>query len=162
MNANGRINILYPPTTKKLFDMYDRIPVADPVRYQNALEGIWVDTELSKEFFSARNIQYLQENLRKGVYEKSKGQFSISIQDEDQLKIIMRSYYLQYSKNLNIDIKQQVHELNKKVLKYSIDQVYGEAMSYKKYVYDASTMYKPMTHPVLSKQSKTLEFKTWF
>ena len=75
----------------------------------------------------------------------------------------MRSMYLQHSKNLETNIAQQVHDLNKYVLDYCIKNVYSEAVSYLKYKQDSSTMYTPMTAPIYSsKTNKTLEQKPWF
>jgi hypothetical protein len=139
--------------------MYDRIPVSEPAGF---LGSIWMENDVSKAFFSRSNVDYLQEHLRKGVYERSRGKFEIGIQDEDQLNIIMRGIFLQNSKNLDNKISQQVHELNKLVLKYCINQVYNAALSYKKYIVDASTMYHPMSHPVLVKENRQLEFKRFF
>ena len=75
----------------------------------------------------------------------------------------MRSIYLQYSKNLPDHIESQIKELNNRVLKYCINQVYSEAQGYMQYLKDASTMYTPMDHPIMpSPEDKHLEFKSWF
>lgn len=160
--SNGRIDIL-STKTPELFQMYDKIPVYHPVSYQNPTEGIWINTPLSLNFFSAENILYLQQAIQQGVYEKSKQQFEISFQDEDQLKTVMRSIFLQYAKNQIGNIDQQVHVLDDMVLGYCIPQVYSAAVSYKKYIYDVSTMYVPMDRPMLScANSKQLELKHFF
>jgi hypothetical protein len=53
--------------------------------------------------------------------------------------------------------------LNKIVLNYCIQQVYGEAQGYLKYIDDASTLVVPIAHPVMSNNTdRTLELKTWF
>jgi hypothetical protein len=162
INTNGRIDIL-STKTNDLFQIYDKIPVHHPVSYQNPTEGIWINTPLSIEYFSSENILYLQKAIQHGVYKKSNQQFEVSFQDEDQLKIIMRSVFLQYAKNQQGDIEQQINQLNQLVLGYCIPQVYSEALSYKKYLYDVSTMYKPMERPILAySNDKQLELKPWF
>jgi Family of unknown function (DUF5761) len=158
---NGRVNILAPKTSD-LFKLYDKIQVHHPVSYQNPTEGLWMDTPLSVQFFSAENIKWIQENIQQGVLKKSNGKFSIGIQDQDQLKIVMRSIFLQYSRNQDGNIEQQVNQLNQLVLSYCIPQIYSEAISYKKYLHDVSNMYKPMDRPVLAKRNKTLEYGKWF
>lgn len=161
-HTNGRVDII-TTKTNDLFQMYDKIPVHHPVSYQNPTEGLWINTPLSIHFFSADNILYLQRAIQEGVFKKSNQQFEVSFQDEDQLKIIMRSIFLQYSKNQKGNIEQQTNQLNQLVLSYSVSQVYSEAISYKKYLYDVSTMYKPIARPVLSYSSdKQLELKKWF
>jgi hypothetical protein len=75
----------------------------------------------------------------------------------------MRAIYLQHSKNLEINIPQQIADLNNLVLNYCINNVFNEAVAYLKYKEDASTMHVPMQHPIYSnKTNKTLEQKAWF
>lgn len=161
-NFNGRVNILQP-NTQGQFSLYDRIPAKQCTTYRNATEGIFEETPLIKEFFSKQNIERLQQGIRSGVYRMSNGQYKIGPQDCDALKIIMRSIYLQNSVNVPTGIDNQVNALNQLVLQYTVKQVYEEAKGYLKYLYDASTMYTPMEHPVLSyTNDKQLEFKEWF
>jgi len=159
---NGRINIK-SPNTSALFEMYDKIPANQCVTFRNATEGIWNNTPLSQAFFSQQNIQIIQNGIRAGVYQRSNGQYIISPQDCDSLKIIMRSVFLQHSTNQPFNIQQQITELNKIVLNYCIQQVYSEAQGYMKYVDDVSTLVVPIAHPVqASNTDRQLEFKSWF
>ncbi len=159
---NGRVNILQPDTEKQ-FAMYDRIPAHQPSSYRDALQGNWKDSPLSLAYFSAQNISILQNGIRRGVYEKSKGQYLVDNQSEDVLKVVMRSVFLQYSANMLDKITEQIKSLNKIVLDYCIKQVYGEVQGYQQYLYDASTLVVPIERPVLSStEDKTLEWKRWF
>jgi hypothetical protein len=159
---NGRVDIKSPDTSN-LFAMFDKIPANQCVTFRNPTEGLWDETYLSKAFFSQENIQMLQNGIRSGVYERSNGQYLIAPQDCDSLKIIMRSIYLQYSANQPFNVTQQIEELNKIVLNYCIQQVYGEAQGYLKYIDDASTLVVPIAHPVMANNTdRTLELKTWF
>lgn len=161
-SSNGRVDV-NGPKMKDLFQMYDKIPVSQCITMRNPTEGLWNDTQLSQVFFSGRNICHLQNGIREGVYNKSNGQYVISNQDEDTLKIIMRSIFLQYSANQTTNIKEQVFNLNKMVLDYCVPQVYGEAQGYKKYIVDASTMYTPIAPPIMtSNNDKELIMKPWF
>ena len=75
----------------------------------------------------------------------------------------MRSVYLQHSSNKPTNISQQVMALNKIVLDYCIQQVYGEAQGYMKYINDVSTLVVPIAHPVMADNTdRELEFKSWF
>jgi hypothetical protein len=159
---NGRVDIK-SPNTSSLFEMYDKIPANQCVTFRNPTEGLWTDTTLSQAFFSQQNIQILQNGIRSGVYHKSNGQYTIGSQDCDSLKIVMRSVYLQNAANQPNNITEQIAELNKIVLNYCIQQVYGEAQGYMKYIDDASTLVVPIAHPVMANNSdRELEFKTWF
>jgi len=160
--TNGRVDIK-TPNTSNLFQMYDRIPANQCSTYRDATEGIWDETQLSKLFFSKENIQILQNGIRAGVYHRSNGQYIIGSQDCDALKIIMRSMFLQYSSNQTQNVSQQINQLNKMVLDYSIQQVYGEAQGYLKYIDDASTLVVPLAPPVMaSNTDRELYFKGWF
>lgn len=160
---NGRVNIM-TPNTNVLFAMQDKIPSNSvTTEFRDAMTGNWYNTALSDGFFSSANIQALQNGLRAGVYQRSNGQYLISEQNPDELKIIMRGIFLQNSKNLPTNIPDQISDLNRLVLSYAIGQVYGEAEGYMKYQYDVSNMYEPISRPVLSySNDKQLILKKWF
>ena len=162
-NSNGRVNILGPNIDKR-FSMSDRIPInGTKYSYRDAMTGNWYDTELSNAFFSGKNMQILQNGIRAGVYNKSNQQYVVGEQNLDELQIIMRGLFLQYAKNQPTGIAQQINDLNKIVLDYAVNQVWGEAEGYMKYKRDASTMWTPMTMPILSYiNDKQLELKQWF
>jgi hypothetical protein len=160
--TNGRVDIK-SPNTSNLFQMYDKIPAHQCSTFRNSTEGLWDETTLSTSFFSRENIQIIQNGIRAGVYKKSKGHYTIGEQDCDSLKIIMRSVFLQNSANKPQHITQQIEELNKMVLDYCIQQVYGEAQGYIKYISDVSTLAVPIAHPVMtSNNDRQLELKPWF
>ena len=160
MDGNGRINILN--SNGQAFNFADKIPIKEICNYNNALRGTWVDTPLSILFFSKENIELLQKNIIIGVYKKSNKQILIDEQSCDELKIIMRSIYLQNSHNLSYDITKQIQELNCLVLTYAINQIYKSAISYLKYKIDVSNAPEIMQTPISSNTKDVLEFKGFF
>lgn len=157
--TNGRIDII-SPTLNNQFELSDKIPVHTTAAFRDAMTGNWMNTPLSLAYFSSENIDIIQNNIRKGVFDKSNGEFIIGLQDEDELKIIMRSVFLQNSLNLETNIRQQITDLNTLVESYAIDQVYKEAISYLKYKRDASNMYALLALPSNSStRGKTLELQ---
>jgi hypothetical protein len=150
---NGRINILGPIGPQ--FQFADKIPVKECVSYRESLAGQWNDSYLSLAFFSNENMTIIQNAIRKGVYDKSNKQFIIEPQNCNELKIIMRSIFLQYSNNLPVDIKQQIITLNQLVTKFAIEQIYKEMISYIKYTQDASTMAVPLSMPINTSNKNT-------
>jgi hypothetical protein len=161
--TNGRVSICQEPKTKDLFALYDKIPSNEPSGFREPTLGLWDDTTLSKLYFSKENVSILQNGIRFGVYQMSKGQYTVDNQDIDSLKIIMRSIFLQHSSNMCDNITEQIEALNKLVLQFSVKQVYGEAQGYIKYLHDASNMYTPIAPPVMSSTSdKQLFLKTFF
>ena len=161
--SNGRVDIL-GPNIEQLFSMADRIPINSTKHsFRDAMTGNWYDTQLSTAFFSGKNIQIVQNGIRAGVYNKSNQQYVVGEQNMDELQIIMRAIFLQYAKNLPIDIPGQIKDLNQIVLDFSINQVYGEADGYMKYKRDASTLVVPIAMPIMSTTNdKQLELKKWF
>jgi hypothetical protein len=160
--SNGKIDITGPNISAK-FSMMDKIPINTNTNYQNVLTGNFERSKLSDAYFSKQNIQIIQNGIRKGVYDKSQYRILVDNQPEDQIVTVMRAMYLQNSKNLETNISQQIKELNNLVLTYCINNVFNEAVAYLKYKEDASTMHRPMQHPIYSnKTNKTLEQKAWF
>jgi hypothetical protein len=160
--SNGRVDIEYPRVEDQ-FQFYDKIPAKQVATIRDPTVGIWDENMISKIFFSAHNVDIIQNGIRAGIHKRSNGRFIIANQDLDTLSIIMRSIYLQNSINQPNNIKEQVEALNKIVFDYCIPQIYGECQGYRKYIEDASTMYTPIAHPVLTKNNdKELVLKPWF
>lgn len=160
--ANGRVNIMGPNISTK-FSMMDKIPLTTKTDYSNVLTGTFERTRLSDTFFSQKNIQIIQNALRKGVHDKSNKKILIDEQPADQVVSVMRSMYYQHSKNLDNNIRQQIEELNKYVIDFCVNQVFNEAVAYLKYKEDSSKMHVPMSNPLYSNKSdKTLELKPFF
>ena len=62
----------------------------------------------------------------------------------------MKSIYLQYGQNLDCKIKEQVNSLNKRVLKYCINNIILGIKQYIGYVEDVSSDIKLMDRPILT------------
>jgi hypothetical protein len=162
---NGRVNIISQPDPDVIFKMQERIFLKNKsTSYVSALSGNdWEDNLLSRAFFSAENIQIIQNGLRAGVYELSKHEIILPPQNIDQLKIIMRSIYFQFAEHRRDQITEQIERLNKIVLDEIIPKVYGEAMGYLKYMQDQSSLVVPMDRPLHHDRNyKQLELKEWF
>ena len=157
---NGRV----PIPNLNQFMLFDKIPIKDKVtEYRDPTKGIWYESKLSTMFFSKQNINHIQQNIVVGVNKLANHAFKVNFQDENALKIIMRTIYLSCSKNLPNNFNEQIKELNNKVLAHCIPKVYGETVAYQKYLQDISTLVTPMDRPVLcTMKNKTLEPKFGF
>jgi hypothetical protein len=157
--SNGRIH-LEQPNTAALFSMYERVAIPST----NEINGAWESSPLSMAFFSNKNINILQNGIRAGVYEKTNQRHIIDKQDIDQLKIIMKSIYLEHATHNPTNITEQITKLNTIVLNYCIEQVYIELISYLKYINDITTMQIPMDRPVPTdgERHKQLEEKHFY
>lgn len=103
-------------------------------------------TAVSNLFFSKMNIDALQHGIRYGVYKKSGGKLVIGDQSRDELLTIMRSIYLVEGKNLPDAVREQVVELNRQVLDFSVPRVEREAYQYLKYRVDSTTQPRPLPY----------------
>jgi hypothetical protein len=158
---NGRVNFLIPSSPTAGFEMQERIAVKNnATSYGEALEGNFENNVLGQVFFSKENIQIVQNGLRAGVYNMSSQKFTVPPQNIDNLKVIMRSYYLQYAKHYIDNITGQIETLNKLVLDYCIPSVYKEAIGYLKYSQDQSMLVVPIERPLNHDRAyKQLELK---
>ena len=76
----------------------------------------------------------------------------------------MRSYYYQYAKNSEINIKEQIRELNKMVSDWSVNEIIKNIQQHDGYKESVSTLPMPLDRSQLTTQkgTKTLELKTFF
>ena len=121
------------------------------------MTGNFCNNNLNKLYFCQSNIDLLQDSIIEGVFKVTNGT-KISKQSEDELLIIMRSIYLQHSKNQPNNIQQQIHELNKLVLDYCIPNIHSSIKQYKGYINDITKQQTVMDKPqsVSIKGEKTL------
>lgn len=163
---NGRVHILgnNVPDQFALFDKPSGNIDNKGNAYTEALTGNWKDSVLSKAYFSGANFELVQNNIRKKVFECSKGLYAIGPQDETNMKIIMRSIFLQNAKNDENNITGQIAELNELVYEYCVPSIVNEAKAYLKYKSDVSTLAVPEARPVhvSVKGDKVLELKHFF
>jgi hypothetical protein len=146
---NGRVNLVTEPSADVRFKMQEKIAIKNKsTEYRNALAGNLENNLLSDVFFSAGNVQILQNGIRAGVYNASKEKkILVPPQNIDTLKIIMRSTYLQYAEHRLEKVTEEVAQLNKLVLNYCVPNVYSAVISYRKYLEDQSTLVTPLERP---------------
>ena len=143
MNSNGRVNTLH----KSNLTSYDffKENKKNPHHFQNnAVRHIHTDSKVGSLFFSPENIDILQHGIRYSVYSKTNNKHVIGKQSETELQIIMRSIYLQYSRNLNKEVVKQVKELNSRVLDYAVPKILSELNQYVNYTHDITYLPVPL------------------
>lgn len=160
---NGRVDVLTEDQNEKN-KMFEKIAIRNKSSsYCSALDGIWENNVLAQVFFSEGNIQIIQNAIRSGVFKLSNSKYNVPPQNIDQLKIIMRSTYLQYAKHSPNDITGQIEEMNQLVLNYCVPFVYNESISYIKYLQDQNSLVVPLElHVRPDREYKQLQLKPWF
>jgi hypothetical protein len=131
---------------------------------EEALKGIQTKSQLSQVFFSKKNIDLIQNQIRYNVWLQSNKTHVIGRQSDTELEIVMRSIYLQYSKNLPYNIKEQIEELNAMILDYCIPNILSEIEQYLAYKVNVSQLPQPIARPesLTSAGSKTLVLNNFF
>jgi hypothetical protein len=121
-------------------------------------------TEVSKLFFSLKNIDLLQQGIRNKILNVTNGKINISRQSDDELKIIMRSIYFQYGQNRNDNIKGQVLDLNTRVIEWSVPEIISNFKQSQQYIKDISTLPEPLERSILpsKKGTKTLNITNMY
>ena len=94
----------------------------------------------------------------KEVYKKTNNKHLITKQNEDELIIVMKSIFLQNSRNYDSELQYQLNTLNKLVLDYCVPNVYTNLLQYLKYLEDITKEQYVMDRPqsVDIKGNKTL------
>jgi hypothetical protein len=123
------------------------------------IRGNRAPNQLNQTFFSSANFQIIQNAIRREVYDKS-GEIIDPVSSDD-LFIVMRSIYLQYGRNLPTQIREQIEDLNARVVAWCVPKIVAEVSMFKTYAKDISTLPLPLSHPInlSSAGSKSLPFK---
>jgi hypothetical protein len=121
-------------------------------------------TPLNEVFFSPANIETLQKDIAEQVRMMSGGKYSVGPQDEQQLKLIMRSYYLMYGQNNASNVAGELEDLNRRVIGYAAGKVYSEVDFHQFYLQDLQQFPDPIANPtnVGVYGTRTGELKSFF
>jgi hypothetical protein len=116
-------------------------------------------TGVSAIFFSDDNVELLQLGIRNKILNLSNGEYNIGKQSDIDLKIIMRSIYFQYGKNVSSNVNAQVLDLNTRVIDWCVPEILSNIKQSAKYIMDISTMPVPLDRSSLPSQkgTRTLE-----
>jgi len=159
---NGRIDIEGKSITpSETFKYYIQHPLFEEKTHltnkyrAEAVGSIYEKNTVQDIFFSDKNIDLIQKLISYHVSKQTDGNLNVGRQDDTQLKIVMKSVYLQYGKNKNNDLTNQVKELNAYVLDYCVPNIISNAKQYIKYKNDVSTLPIPIENPKFTSSAGT-------
>jgi hypothetical protein len=135
------------------------------ISMRNDLVGhIHQSTPLNEIFFSDANVDKLQSDIQEQVSLMSGGKYRVDRQSDKELKIIMRSYYLMYSKNNASEISKELADLNSRVVGYAAGKVYSEVDFHMFYLKDIEDFAPPIANPMNPNVygTRTGELKSFF
>lgn len=112
-------------------------------------------TDVNTAFFSQENVDLLQERIRDTV--RGMVNANIDRQSDVDLKIVMRSYYLQYAGD-------SVEQLNERVIAFSANRIAVEVEAYRYYRKDILDFPDPIQRPIETNVygTRTGELKSFF
>lgn len=113
----------------------------------NNISYMFETNNLQEQFFSKKNILHIQNLLKYHVWLQSNKKYIIGKQNNTQLSIIMKSIYLQYGQNNNVNLRKQVKRLNAFVLEYSVPNILLNIEQHAVYKKQVSRLPKPMKLP---------------
>jgi hypothetical protein len=165
----GRVPNINDPSTMGFsavpYKVYsDRPPIFEDDARQDLVGHIHSITPLNSVFFSESNMDLLQRKIHDQVKAMSDGKYSISRQSDDELRIIMRSYYLMFSRNDPNTVAQELTELNSRVIGYASGKIYSEVDFHMFYRNDLEEFAPPIANPVNTGVvgTRTGELKSFF
>lgn len=130
----------------KPFDFIQNLNVNNEDKFDK-LTGTNAKSKMSSLYFSQPNVDFLQDQMIERIYKKSKGKHVISKQSEDELLIVMRSIYLQYGKNNDNNLQQQINSLNERVLDYCVGNILMNIDQHYAYLNDLTKEQEIMDKP---------------
>jgi hypothetical protein len=142
----------------------DRPPIFEDDARGDLVGHIHSVTPLNSVFFSESNIDLLQRQIHDQVKAMSGGNYSISRQSDDELRIIMRSYYLMFSRNDPNTVARELDELNRRVVGYAAGKIYSEVDFHMFYRKDLEDFAPAIANPVNVgvRGTRTGELKSFF
>ena len=106
------------------------------------------ETPLNVLFFSVDNIDYVQKGIYEQVLLMSGNKYHIDRQSDDEVKIVMRSYYLMFAENNPQKVAVELEELNRRVIGYCAAKVYSEVDFHMFYRKDIEDFAPPIGNPM--------------
>ena len=163
---SGRVpNIMDSSKLNVPFTLYDTksLPLFSDTR-RELIGHIHKETPLNTTFFSDSNIELLQQKIQEQVFLMSGNKHRIDRQSDDDLQIIMRSYYLMFGENNDSRVAQELEDLNRRVIGYASAKIYSELEFYQFYRKDIEDFAPPIAGPVNTQVygTRTGELKSFF
>jgi hypothetical protein len=141
--------------------LYAPEPYMVPGRIAEQIQYRHEETPLNKVFFSQGNIDNLQSQIQSAVFSMVGAR--IDRQSDDDLMLIMRSYYLQYARN-GPKVAEELAELNERVVNFAANRIAVEVEAYRYYRKDILDFPAPIEHPLVTNiyGTRTGELKSFF
>jgi len=152
-SKSGRVQNMLDPALQELaarqYSLYEEKPVLPGSDFRQEIIGnIHSATPLNSQFFSKGNLDYLQQAIQDQVFAMSANKYRIDRQNDDDVKLIMRSYYMTYGRNNPNTVESDLADLNARVVGYASAKIFSELDFYMFYRQDIAEFASPIANPM--------------
>ena len=165
----GRVPNINDPNTFQFaarpYKLYsDGRPVFEDNPRSDLVGHLHSSTPLTSVFFSQDNIESLQTQIHDQVMAMSGGKYDIGRQSDDDLRLVMRSYYLMFGRNDPTKVSSELAELNGRVVGYCSGKIYSEVEFHMFYRKDLEEFAPAIANPVNTQVygTRSGELKSFF
>lgn len=149
---SGRVSNMTDPALQELaarpYSLYSSGPSVTGNNMRQELIGhLHYETPLNVTFFSQANLDKIQSDIQEQVFLMSGRKHRIDKQNEDDLKLIMRSYYLMFGSNNPLKVADDLADLNGRTVGYASAKIFSELDFYLFYRKDIEDFAPPIANP---------------
>ena len=121
-------------------------------------ENICDDETFYRTFMSEINMQYINNMIKKTVYNNSCDKYIVRDQKREHLSQIMKGLYNDNAQHLQFNQKEQFGVLNKIVIDYCVGTILSELESRFKYIRDKFSPLEPLPAPINTSSTGSKSF----
>lgn len=131
------------------YKLYEEPDGRENLSYRNILGHMYPRSVLSDMYFSGKNLKHLKKIICDTVREKSGGAYNITpeAQSDNNILTIMRYMYIEHAKHWEHSYKEQIAELNLKVLMDVVPRIMEKIAQDLSYRRDHSNQHLTMDRP---------------
>lgn len=101
-----------------------------------------------KLFFSKENVEIIQRGIILRVFYETKKRFKIKPQNPQSIHVVMLNIFNQYARQLPNQIREQIKELNERVLQAVVPRIITEIEQYTEYIKEIHRPFQPIDRPL--------------
>lgn len=114
-----------------------------------AIKGLHSNTEMSKLFFSDKNIRRLQKKIRNEIFYRTDGEFRLDVdQEQRDLFTVMRATYFEHGRFYPNQVVRQVKRLNQIVVNEIVPGIITEIKQEYGYIREINKPLNPIDRPL--------------
>ena len=132
------------------YPLYEEQPLTDNTSYSHILGNMFTKSVLSDLFFSGKNVKHLKKLICDSVYQQSHNNYKIDpeAQSTHNVLSVMRYMFIEHAKHWDHSYKEQIAELNLKVIMDIVPRVMSTIQQELSYQRDHGSQHMTMDRPL--------------